>query len=144
MSVDVLVETVILRPPEEVAAFAGNPDNVPRWYANIKTVEWQTEPPVKVGSRIAFVAHFLGRRIAYTYEVRALDAEHLRMSTEEGPFPMETEYTWEPVAGGTRMTLRNRGEPSGFFSMAAPLMSMAMRRATSADLARLKTLLEGS
>jgi hypothetical protein len=90
-----------------------------------------------------FVAQFLGRRIAYTYEVAELvPGERLVMRTADGPFPMETTYTWEPVAGGTRMTLRNRGNPSGFAQLAAPLMERAMRRATTKDLARLKVILE--
>ena len=64
------------------------------------------------------------------------------MSTAEGPFPMETTYTWEDAGGGTRMTLRNRGEPSGFAKVAGPMMASAMRRANKNDLARLKTILE--
>jgi uncharacterized protein YndB with AHSA1/START domain len=142
MDVDVQVETVIDRPPAEVAAYAGDPGNAPQWYANIDSVEWQTEPPVAVGSQMAFVARFLGRRLAYTYEVVELDDSHLVMRIEQGPFPMETTYTWEPSGAGTRMTLRNRGEPRGFGGLAAPLMERAMRRATTKDLARLKALLE--
>lgn len=65
------------------------------------------------------------------------------MRTADGPFPMETTYTWEDAGGGgTRMTLRNRGEPAGFSGMAAPLLAAAMRRANRRDLARLKALLE--
>jgi hypothetical protein len=111
---------------------------------NIKHVEWETPRPLAVGSRIAFVAEFLGRRLAYTYEVRVLVAgERLVMSTAEGPFPMETTYTWSDAGrGATRMTLRNRGEPAGFKKVAAPLMARAMRRANEKDLARLKDLLE--
>lgn len=91
-----------------------------------------------------FAAQFLGRRLAYTYEVRELvPGERLVQSTDEGPFPMETTYTWEDApGGGTRMTLRNRGEPSGFGKVAAPMMAGAMRRANRKDLARLKELLE--
>jgi uncharacterized membrane protein len=146
MPVDVMTEVVIERPRELVAAFAGDPANAPRWYVNIKSVEWQTAPPLAVGSRLAFVARFLGRRLAYTYEIVELVPEsRLVMRTAEGPFPMETTYTWEPAGEGrTRMTLRNRGAPSGFSKLLAPFMETAMRRANQQDLARLKGLLEGA
>lgn len=144
MTVDVLTETVIRRSPDEVASYAGNPDNVCEWYVNIRTVEWKTAPPVAVGSRVAFVAHFLGRRLAYTYEVVELvPGERFVMRTAEGPFPMETTYTWETTPEGfTRMTLRNRGTPTGFSRWMAPFMARAMRRANQKDLACLKALLE--
>jgi hypothetical protein len=82
--------------------------------------------------------------MAYTYEIIELaPGERLVMRTAKGPFPMETTYTWETVASGaTRMTLRNRGEPSGFSKLVAPMMAMAMRRANEKDLARLKDILE--
>jgi len=144
MSVDVVTEIVIHRPRAEVAAYAGDPSNAPSWYVNIKSVEWETPPPVAVGSRMAFVAQFLGRRLAYTYEVAELVVgERLVMRTAQGPFPMETTYTWETVSeGATRMKLRNRGEPSGFSKLAAPFMAGAMRRANRKDLEQLKAVLE--
>jgi uncharacterized membrane protein len=143
--VDVVTEIVISRPVPDVAAFVSNPDNAPRWYQNIKSVEWLTAHPVRVGSRLAFVAEFLGRRLSYTYEVEEI-APNRRfvMRTAEGPFPMETTYEWEPAGSGqTRMILRNRGSPSGFGVVIAPLMAFAMRRENRKDLRRLKELLEG-
>jgi hypothetical protein len=144
VSVDVHSEIEIARSRDEVAAYACDPDNATAWYQNIKSVGWKTPRPVAVGSQIAFLAQFLGRRLAYTYEVTGLvPGERFVMSTAEGPFPMETTYTWEDSAsGGTRMTLRNRGEPSGFAKAAAPLMASAMRRANRKDLRRLKKILE--
>jgi uncharacterized protein YndB with AHSA1/START domain len=144
MPVDVKSEIVIDRPRERVAAYAGDPSNAPEWYVNIKSVEWKTSPRVAVGSRVAFVAQFLGRRLAYTYElVEWVPGEKLVMRTAEGPFPMETTYTWESQGDGkTRMTLRNRGEPKGFSKIVGPLMAAAMRRANRKDLVRLKALLE--
>ncbi len=144
MPVDVLSEIVVNRPRDVVADYAGDPGNAPEWYANISSVDWQTPPPLAVGSRLSFVAHFLGRRLEYTYEVAELvPRERLVMRTSEGPFPMETTYTWtDEGAHSTRMTLRNRGEPSGFASVGAPVMTRAMKRANAKDLARLKQTLE--
>jgi hypothetical protein len=144
VSVDVVTEIEIARPRAEVAAFAADPDNAPRWYDNIESVEWETPPPLAVGTELAFVARFLGRPLAYTYEVRELvEGERFVMATAEGPFPMETTYEWRDSAGGgTHMTLRNRGEPAGFTNVAAPLMARAMRRANRKDLHALKALME--
>jgi uncharacterized protein YndB with AHSA1/START domain len=145
MAVDVTVQTTINRPPPEVAAYAGDPTNAPQWYANITSVRWRTGPPLGVGSRVDFEARFLGRRISYTYEVVELvPGERLVMRTEDGPFPMETTYSWQPADdGSTRMTLRNRGNPAAFARLAVPLLEQAVRRATTKDLARLKARLEG-
>ena len=142
--VDVSTEIVIERPPEVVSSFAADPDNAPKWYVNIKSVEWETPRPLRVGTRVAFVAHFLGRRMAYTYEfVTFVPGEQLTMRTAEGPFPMETQYHWVSVpGGGTRMTLRNVGSPRGFSKLVAPFLGLAMRRANTKDLRSLKQILE--
>ena len=144
MSVEVVTRIEIARPREEVAAYSSDPDNATAWYVNIKAVDWLSPKPVGVGSKIAFVAKFLGRRISYTYEVReVVPGKRFVMSTAEGPFPMETTYTWEDTAGGgTLMSLRNRGHPTGFSSLAAPMMAPAMGRANRKDLERLKSILE--
>jgi hypothetical protein len=144
MAVDVVTEIGIGRPREEVSAFAGDPSNAMAWYRNIKSVEWETPPPAVLGSRVRFRARFLGRTLAYTYEVRELDpGRRFVMATAQGPFPMETTYVWEDAADGTtRMTLRNRGEPAGLAAVTAPVMARAMRKANVADLRRLKALLE--
>jgi uncharacterized membrane protein len=145
VAVDITTEIEIARPVSVVSAYAADPANAPAWYVNIKSVEWKTPPPAVVGSRIAFVAAFLGRRIAYTYEIAELvPGERLVMRTAEGPFPMETSYGWRATAGGTQMTLRNRGTPSGFSRWVAPFLASAMRRANRKDLVRLKAILEGS
>ena len=145
MPVDVRTAIEIGRRPADVAAFAGNPENATAWYANIKSVERKTPPPLAVGSQVAFVAQFLGRRLSYTYEIVVLEPGSLLvMRTADGPFPMETTYRWTEAEGGTRMEMRTRGEPEGFSRFAAPLMARAIRRANNKDLRRLKRLLETS
>ncbi|WP_317246706.1 SRPBCC family protein [Pontibacter sp. E15-1] len=130
-------------PLGKVSRFAANPDNAPLWYDNIKSVEWKTAKELTVGAQVAFVAHFLGKRLAYTYTIRTLTDTSMVMATSEGPFPMETTYTWESLdAHTTRMTLRNRGVPSGFSKIFAPLMGFMMKQANKKDLKKLKQILE--
>ena len=143
-AVDVVTEIEIARPRAEVAAYAADPDHATAWYRNIRSVGWETPPPLAVGTRTAFVAEFLGRRLEYTYEVAEhVPGERFVMRTAQGPFPMETTYAWRDApGGGTRMTLRNRGEPVGFARVTAPIMARAMARANRKDLELLKELLE--
>lgn len=144
MSVDVTSTIEIDVPREVVAGYAGDPSNAPEWYENIRSVSWQGEARVEEGAKVDFRARFLGRDLAYTYTL--VDVEPGRrvvMRTAQGPFPMETTYEWtDTEGGGTQMTLRNRGEPSGFAGLASGLMSRAMKRATDKDLQLLKTILE--
>lgn len=143
--VDVSTDIVIAKPSEAVATFVFDPDRAPEWYVNIKSVEWKSPKPLRVHSEVAFVAHFLGRKLSYTYRVTELSASTLVMKTAEGPFPMETRYHLEAIGPATtRMTLQNKGYPSGFSRFVAPFMAMMMRKANQKDLKRLKTILEKS
>ena len=141
--VDVHTAITINCPIEEVAAYASNPDNTPHWYVNIKSVEWKTPKPLAIGSQMAFVAKFLGRTLSYVYEVIELSESKMIKRTADGPFPMETTYTWESLSDNeTRMTLRNAGHPSGFSKLFAPFMATAMKKANNKDLLLLKKILE--
>jgi hypothetical protein len=141
--IDVTTEIVIERPRAQVAAYAADPSNATEWYEQIERVEWQTDPPLALGSRVAFVARFLGRRLAYTYEVVELEADRrLRMKTDDGPFRMETTYTWADAGPDTLMTLRNLGGPSGLARLFDPLARRSVARSTRKDLERLKRILE--
>jgi len=144
VAVDVLTEIVIDRPPGVVAAYAADPSNAPAWYENITSISWETTPPLQAGSRVAFTARFLGRDLAYTYQITDFaPAGRLVMRTAQGPFPMETTYTWQAIDdNSTRMTLRNRGEPAGFSKLVAPFIAMAIRRANRKDLRNLRSILE--
>ena len=144
MTVDVRTMIEIRRPRDEVAEFAADPLNAPRWYVNIKNADWVGTAGLVVGNRVAFTAQFLGRRLAYTYIIREyVPGVRLVMATSDGPFAMETSYEWRDATdGATQMTLRNSGAPSGFARMAAPTIERAMRRANQKDLLRLKDRLE--
>lgn len=142
--VDVFTEIKIRCPIHKVSEYAADPDNAPDWYVNIKSAEWRTPKPLTIGSQIAFNALFLGRQLAYIYEiVEYIPGEKLVMSTADGPFPMETTYTWESLDENvTRMTLRNKGNPTGFSKFFTPFMSSMMNKANIKDLKKIKNILE--
>jgi uncharacterized protein YndB with AHSA1/START domain len=142
--VNVKTETLIKAPVEKVFSFAADPDNAPKWYVNIKSAEWRTTKPLAIGSHIAFKAQFMGKQLAYIYEIKELvPNQKLVMATADGPFPMETTYLFEKAeANSTKMTLINRGTPSGFSKLFSPFMAMMMRKANTKDLALLKQILE--
>ena len=142
--VDVKTEIIINKPVKVVSEFAMSPDNAPIWYVNIKSAEWKTPKPLEVGSLIAFKAKFLGRELAYVYEIiELIPQQKLVMQTADGPFLMQTTYTWEAIdADSTRMTLRNRGNPTGFSKIFAPIMARMMRKANTKDLINLKKIIE--
>ena len=141
--VNVQTEIVIDRPRAEVANYAADPDNAPTWYRNIRSSQRLTEGDLATGSRVAFTAKFLGRDLKYTYEfVEFIPGRKLVMQTQQGPFPMQTTYTWTDDGGGTRMSLGNTGSPTGFSKLAGILMPAMIRRETRKDLQKLKSILE--
>jgi hypothetical protein len=141
--VDVTTTILIRVPINILSSFARNPDNAPEWYVNIKKSEWVTPKPLAVGSQIMFTAHFMGKKLSYTYEVTEFSENKFVMKTAQGPFPMETTYHWEDVGNNTtKMTLRNRGNPRGFSKFLSPFISMMMRKANNNDLKKLKQILE--
>ncbi|GAC1494717.1 MAG: SRPBCC family protein [Pseudarthrobacter sp.] len=143
--VNVRTGILINRPRTEVAEYAANPDNAPQWYVNIHSSQRLTGGPTAAGSKVAFTAKFLGRELNYTYEfVEYVPGEKLVMRTAQGPFPMQTTYTWTDDGGGTRMTLGNTGSPSGFSRLAGLVMAPMIGRQTRKDLRKLKSILEGT
>lgn len=146
MSIEVSSDVVIHRSAAEVAAYAADPAHAPHWYSNIEEVEWSGEALLRVGAKFAFVSRIARRAVAHWLEVREyVPGQRLVMRGGEGSFPIETTYTWEALADGfTRMTLRNRSEPTGLLRFVAPLLRPAVRRAIQRDLAVLKRRLESS
>jgi uncharacterized protein YndB with AHSA1/START domain len=144
--VNVITKTTISSSIEKVFEYAADPSNAPEWYVNIDAAEWQTEEIVEKGSRIAFKASFLGRKLAYVYEIVEFEPGHkMIMRTVDGPFPMETTYIWKALnANSTVMTLQNSGEPKGFSKIFSPFVAPMMKIANKKDLRRIKKILENS
>jgi uncharacterized protein YndB with AHSA1/START domain len=145
VNIDVTAEVRVGRPPREVAAYMTDPANDPEWIGGLREAHLQGDPPLRVGSRVARVASFLGRRLEYVNEVVALDAAQLDMRSVAAPFPMRITYSFMPEDDGGATTVRNRvrGEPRTFFALLGPLLAPMVKRSVQKDLGRLRDVLEG-
>jgi hypothetical protein len=143
MSVDVAPEIHIDKPRAEVAAFMFEPRNDALWTSGVVECRPLTDGPLRTGSKVERVSKFLGRKFAYLVEVvDHADARFVEMRVTE-PFPMEIRYELEDEAGGTRARIRAKGEATGFFRLAGPLMARMVHRSIANDLALLKECVEG-
>lgn len=137
------VETKVARRREHVASYATDWRNDPEWIGALRDVALVTGEPFGVGSRIARSAAFLGRRVDYVNEVvEYAPGRRLVMRSVQAPFPMTVTYEFEDAEGGTVMRIRAEGDASGFYRVAGPLLSRAVKRSIARDLARLKRTLE--
>ena len=143
MGIDIRAETIINRPRDQVATYAMNSDNDPSWISGISQSRMLTDPPMGTGTRLARVAHFLGRRIEYVNEVTEYDQQGLLvMRSVSGPFPMTIRYQFEEATTGTLAEIQVQGEASGFFKVATPLLAAMVKRNVKKDLDSLKAHLE--
>ena len=144
MSTDVTVVTRIARPRPEVAGYATDWRNDPTWIRALRDVRLVTGEPFGVGSQVARVAGFLGRKMEYINEVVEWDGDRrFEMKSVKAPFPMTVVYEFEDAEGdATLMRIRAGGDASGFYRIAAPALNLAVRRGIQGDLAQLKELLE--
>ena len=145
MAHDVEEITEIRATASEVARWMFDPDQDTRWIQGIASAELLTPPPVRAGSAVRRVAHFLGRRVEYVLQVDALQSDRLlHMSSLKSPFPMQVTYALEPLSdGGTLAAVRVRGTGSRHFGVADSLMAAFVRRNVARDLRNLKYLVEG-
>jgi hypothetical protein len=144
VSTDVEVATTIARAPGDVAAYAMDPANDRSWITALTEVNVLTPGPIGNGTRVERIAQFLGKRIEYVNEiVDYAPPERLVMQSVKAPFPMTVRYTFAPApGGGTTVRIRTTGEASGFYRLAGGLLERQVRKGVTADLARLKQVLE--
>ena len=142
MAINIMAELHIARTREDVADYVVNPENDAVWIGGIKSARMLTDPPVGVGTRVARVASFMGKRIEYTPEVVAYEANSLLTMKTDRPFDMLISYEFEESDGGTLARIRIQGGGSGFFKLAAPLLGPAVKRNIRSDLRNLKAILE--
>lgn len=149
MDLDVTAERVLAHRPDEVAAYAMDWRHDHEWTQGIKTARLTRPSDAATGpddfgpgAEVTRTAKFLGKRIDYVLKVIAHDPPALlEMRSVAGPFPMEVTYRFDRDARGTRASIRVRGDASGSYRLARPLMAAIVRRNLRKDLRDLERML---
>lgn len=142
--VDVSTEIIINLPKEKVTEFAADPGNVPNWCTHIKSVEWNNDAPLRAGAKLVFNEQSMLRQHQHVYEVvEIIPGQKVIMRSHSNGMHMETTVAWQAINENTTcMTLRNRGIPVAFSKPIAPLLKLAIRKASRRNLKQLKKMLE--
>lgn len=142
--IEVSSDVVIARPAADVFAFVADAENNPRWQQGMRSCRWTSEGPIGVGATYEQHASFLGRAMESTFEVAAFEpGRSITITTTASTFPITVTRTVEPLGDTTsRVRAEVRGDASGIFRLASPLMRWMVQRSVRADYRRLKALLE--
>jgi len=141
-AIDVTSSVEIAAPPDQVARVLFDWHNDPKWIGAVSESRMTTPEPFDVGSRVLRQAAFLGRRFAYETEVLEIDPGRRLVMKAPQPFPMTVTYEVHAAGPGSRVTIRNAGDPGGMFRLAGPLLGALVDRRVTGDLKRLKGLVE--
>jgi len=135
---------VINRPVEEAFAFVTDIEKMSHWMSELVEAKQTSVGPAGVGTTISAVANVLGRRIENTLEVIAYEPNSkYAIKATSGPVANEDEFTFELVAGDTKVTRVTEAEVGGFFGrLAEPLVVRMLKRQFKTNFANLKDLLE--
>ena len=135
--------TVISRPVEEVFALLSNLENYPKWSSAFLEVQKTSEGPIGVGTTWRAVQKAFGQRLESEVEVTEYEPNRkIAQESTSGPIPSEVLLTFEPVEGGTRVSVALEAEVGGFFKLAEPLVKTMVKRNIETDFANLKDLME--
>jgi carbon monoxide dehydrogenase subunit G len=134
----------IRRPPSEVFAFLVDPANIPTWNYAIVSARQLSPGPFGVGTHIQ-QTRFVPRPTTEELVVTEFAPKRrMVLQGDIGPFSGTLVYQIEEVPEGTRLTNSADLSGRGPLRLLGPLATTRVRDAVSANLAKLRDLLESS
>lgn len=137
-------EVEIDRPADDVFAVVSDFSRNPDWQGGMRSAEWTTEPPLRVGSTYEQVARFLGRDVVTTFEVVGYEpGRSVTIESRQSSFPITVTRAVESLGPErSRVSAVITGRPGRFFRLFGPLLRMMAERSVRQDYQRLRRLLE--
>jgi carbon monoxide dehydrogenase subunit G len=141
-TIDLAADIDISAAPADIAAVMFDPAREPEWMSTVKTVEI-VDPALQPGARVKRTGSVMGRDIAWTSEVEAVHFPHvLSLRIAGGPFTGLLSYNIQREGGGSRVRIQTRGDVPDLGFLPLSMIEGPMRSALSANLGRLKAIVE--
>lgn len=135
------ISTHINRPVSEVFKYMSDPAKLPEWNTVVEEAT-PSETPVKLGTKIAVKARFLGRKIDSPSVVTEYELNKRYTNKSEKPFAVTITNTFEAEGGGTKVVAIFDSEPGGFFKIGEPILAKIAKKQFQTQLDTAKELLE--
>ena len=142
--IEITATTTISRSADEVFTYLADMGNNPEWQKGMQSCEWTSDGSIDVGSTYDQVAGFLGKEIRTSFEVTEFEpGTKIRIKSTSGPLPLDITRSVHALDESTcEVRAVIRGDSSGLFKVATPIMKRMVNRNVQADYRRLKSLLE--
>ena len=142
-SVDVAADIESAADPADIAAVMFDPARESEWMAAVTGVEI-LDPALVAGARVRHSGRVMSQDFTWMTVVETVHFPHvLSLRVSDGPLVGTMRYEIQRSGSGSRVRVRNVGEPGAALSFVpASMVAGPLRAAMAADLERLKSIVE--
>lgn len=143
-TVDAAADIEIAADPADIAAVMFDPARESDWMGAVTGVE-VIDPALVAGARVRHSGRLMNQDFTWTTEVETVHFPHvLVLRVSDGPLVGTMRYDIQRSGSGSRVRMRNVGEPGAALSFVPVSMVVGpLQSAMLADLERLKAIVEG-
>jgi carbon monoxide dehydrogenase subunit G len=144
MAVQIESTVLIARPVEVVFPFMLDLEQSAATDPNLVSVEKTSPGPIGVGTTYVLRQRIQGRLRESTTRLTGVEPNRrIDFEADLGPIAARASMAFEPVEGGTRVTVRGGGTPRGVLKLFSRRFQRIGQRVWDERLARVKATLEG-
>ena len=130
-------------PVEKVFAYVTDFRKYPEWQDGVQESTQTPDGSTQLGTKFKTTRTFLGQRLEASGEVTEFVANRkFAVKSTSGPIQFSLMQTFEPVAGGTKVSILVEMEAGGFFKLAEGALAGNMKKEFQAQADKLKAILE--
>jgi uncharacterized protein YndB with AHSA1/START domain len=130
-------------PVEKVFAYAADEKAWPKWHLDMLEAERTSSGQIGVGTTFRGANRVMGRRTEWISKVTEYELDKVWVENiTSGSMQFEERLLFDPVEGGTKLTVVSVTRFGGFLKLLSPMVACTMRKQIRESLSNLKSILE--